>query len=162
MVSDVSTGQDVAVLSERLSQLCEAFLRINESLDFDSVLQEVLDSARSLTDAQFGVIVLVTGQQKTTEFLFSGMTPEQANELEQLPNKWELFEHLYGIEEPLRLADFQGYLSEQGLSEFRSPLPMALATAYLGAPIRYQDQRVGAIFMAETEGGSPRKTRKPW
>ncbi|MCY3634356.1 MAG: response regulator [bacterium] len=152
-MSDVSTGQDVAVQRERVSQLCEAFLRINESLDFDSVLQEVLDSARSLTGAQFGVIVLVTGQQKTAEFLFSGMTPEQAGELEQLPNKWELFEHLYGIEEPLRLQDFQGHLKEHGLSEFRSPLAIAPATAYLVAPIRHQDQRVGAIFMAEKEGG---------
>ena len=153
MVSDVGATQDVAVLRERLSQLCEAFLRINESLDLDSVLQEVLDSARSLTGAQVGVIVLVTGQQRTAEFLFSGMTPEQAGELQQLSNKWELFEHFYGIEAPLRLHDFQGYLKEHELSEFRSPFPIGPATAYLGVPIRYQDQRVGAIFMAEKEGG---------
>ena len=31
------------------SKLSEASLRINESLDFDTVLQEILDSARSLT-----------------------------------------------------------------------------------------------------------------
>lgn len=153
MVNDVSDTQDAALAKERLSQLCEAFLRINESLDLDSVLQEVLDSARSLTGAQFGVIVLVTGQHRTAEFLFSGMTSEQASELEQLPNKWELFEYLSGIEEPLRLRDFQGYLTEHGLSEFHSPLPMSPATAYLGAPIRYQDQRVGAIFIAEKEEG---------
>ena len=33
-------------LRERLSRLTEANLRINESLGFDTVLQEVLDSAR--------------------------------------------------------------------------------------------------------------------
>ena len=33
------------------SQLSEASLRINESLDFDTVLQEILDSARSLIDS---------------------------------------------------------------------------------------------------------------
>ena len=153
MVSEMSARQEVAAQRERLSQLCDAFLRINETLDFDSVLQEVLDSARSLTGARYGVIVLVTGQQKTAEFLFSGMTPEQASELEQLPSKWELFEYLYSIEEPLRLDDFQGYLIEHGLSEFRSPLPMAPSTAYMAAPIRHQDQRVGAIFMAEKKGG---------
>ena len=153
MVSNVSTGQDVAVQRERLSQLCDAILRINESLDLDSVLQEVLDSARSLTGAQFGVIVLVTGQQRPVEFLFSGMTPEQAGELERLSNKWELFEYFYAIEGPLRLDDFQSYLEEHELSEFRAPFPISPATAYLGAPIRYQDQRVGAIFMAEKDGG---------
>ena len=54
-----------------------------------------------------------------------------------------------GIEEPLRLDDFQSYLNEHGLSEFRSPFPVGPATAYLGAPILCQDQRVGAVFMAE-------------
>ena len=33
-------------LRERLSRLSAASLRINESLEFDTVLQEVLDSAR--------------------------------------------------------------------------------------------------------------------
>ena len=33
-------------LEERLSRLSEASLRINESLDFETVLQNVLDSAR--------------------------------------------------------------------------------------------------------------------
>ena len=46
-------------LRERLSRLSEASLRINESLDFDDVLQGVLDSARgSLTGARYGVLTL--------------------------------------------------------------------------------------------------------
>ena len=46
-------------LRERLSRLSEASLRINESLDFGTVLQGVLDSARSLTGARYGVITLL-------------------------------------------------------------------------------------------------------
>ena len=42
-------------LRERLALLSEASLSINESLDFDTVLQGVLDSARSLTGARYGV-----------------------------------------------------------------------------------------------------------
>ena len=41
-------------LRERLSRLSQASLRINESLDFDTVLQEVVDSARTLTGARYG------------------------------------------------------------------------------------------------------------
>ena len=37
-------------LRERLTRLSEASLRINETLDFDTVLQEVLDSARTLPE----------------------------------------------------------------------------------------------------------------
>ena len=43
---------------DRLSRLSEASLRINESLDPDTVLQEVMDNARALTGARFGVITL--------------------------------------------------------------------------------------------------------
>ena len=53
---------DIAALRDRLSRLSEASLRINESLDFDTVLQWVLDSARSLTAARYGVITLLDGE----------------------------------------------------------------------------------------------------
>ena len=43
-------------LRQRLSRLSQASLRIGESLDFETVLQGVLDSARSLTGARYGVI----------------------------------------------------------------------------------------------------------
>ncbi len=45
-------------LRDRLSRLSAASLRINESLDFETVLQGALDSACSLTGARYGVIAL--------------------------------------------------------------------------------------------------------
>ena len=39
-------GREIAELRDRLSRLSQASLRINESLDFEAVLQGVLDSAR--------------------------------------------------------------------------------------------------------------------
>jgi len=50
--------RDHEALQERLTRLSEASLRINESLDFDEVLQCVLDAARSLTAARYGVMTL--------------------------------------------------------------------------------------------------------
>ena len=44
-------------LLDRLSELSAASLRINESLDFDTVLQGVIDSARSLTNARYGALI---------------------------------------------------------------------------------------------------------
>ena len=48
-----------AALRERLSRLSEASRRINESLDFEAVLQGVLDSARALTSSRYGGITTV-------------------------------------------------------------------------------------------------------
>ena len=44
-------------LLDRLSKLSAASLRINESLDFDTVLQGVIGSARSLTNARYGALI---------------------------------------------------------------------------------------------------------
>ena len=46
--------RDLAALRQRLSRLSAASLRINNSHDLDTVLQDVLDSARSLTAARYG------------------------------------------------------------------------------------------------------------
>ncbi len=50
---------EAAALRERLSHLSAASLRINESLDLDKVLQDVLDSARSLAGARYGVLAIM-------------------------------------------------------------------------------------------------------
>ncbi len=46
------------ILRFRLSRLIEANLRINESLEFETMLQEILDAARTLTNARYGVITI--------------------------------------------------------------------------------------------------------
>ena len=46
-------------LEDRLSRLSGASLRINESLDFDTVLQEVVDSAKALTTSRYGAITVL-------------------------------------------------------------------------------------------------------
>ena len=65
-------------LRERLALLSQASLSINESLDFDTVLPGVLDSARSLTGARYGVIALHDEAGNAGDFLSSGMTREEA------------------------------------------------------------------------------------
>ena len=47
------------MLWERLSNLSEASRRVNESLEFDTVLQRALDSARSLTAGRCSVMTLL-------------------------------------------------------------------------------------------------------
>ncbi|MCY4559746.1 MAG: hypothetical protein OXF79_25965, partial [Chloroflexi bacterium] len=79
--------REMAALRERLSRLSQASLRINESLDFDAVLQGVLDSARSLTSARYGVMTLLDGGGGVREFLTSGMTAGEAERLLLTPDR---------------------------------------------------------------------------
>ena len=65
------------MLRARLSGLTEAILRISDNLDLDIVLQEIVDSARSLTDARYGAITTLDESGELQDLLISGMTPEE-------------------------------------------------------------------------------------
>ena len=138
-------------LRQRLSRLGEASLRISESLDFDNVLQGVLDSARSLTGARYGVITLLDDGGRIQDFLYSGLTPEESRQFAELPNGMLFFEQLSSIGEPLRLRDFHGYIRELGLPEFRPPMAVSSPLPFLAAPLRHRGEGVGGIYVGEKE-----------
>ena len=138
-------------LRQRLSRLSEASLRISESLDFDNVLQGVLDSARSLTGARYGVITLLDDGGRIQDFLYSGLTPEESRQFAEFPNGMLFFERLSSIGEPLRLRDFHGYARELGLPEFRPPMAVSSPLPFLAAPLRHRGEGVGGIYVGEKE-----------
>ena len=146
--------RQIEALRERLSRLSEAGLRINESLDFDTVLQEVLDSARALTRARYGVITLLDESGRVRDFLSSGMTPEEAEGV------WghgsaglEIFNHLNSFQEPLRLPDLLGHIRSMGLPNLSPPMPVGSAIPFLAAPVFHRGERFGNLFLAERERG---------
>ena len=152
---------EVAALRERLSRLSEASRRINESLDFQTVLQGVLDSARDLTSSQYGVITLFDPTGQIEDCLASGFTPEEARELWEMPQGVRFFEYLRNLAQPLRVADFTGHAKAMGLPEFRPPTEVS---SFLDAPIRHRGEVMGNICLARGQAAtsSPRRTRRLW
>ena len=144
-------AREIAELRDRLSRLSQASLRINESLDFDTVLQGVLDSACSLTGARYGVITLLNESGRIQDFLYSGLTPEESRRFAEFPNGMLFFEYLSSISEPLRLRDFHSYVRELGLPEFLPPMAVSSPLPFLAAPIRHLGESVGAFYVGEKE-----------
>ena len=140
----------IAELEDRLARLSEASLRINESLEFEAVLQGALDSARSLTGASFGVIALMDHAGLSREFLSSGMTAEESRQLWETPDGMRFFHYLNGIAEPLRIRDLLGHVREAGLPDLRVPMQVS---AFLMTPIRCRGDRVGNIYIAKSGPG---------
>ena len=138
-------------LRARLSRLSEASLRINESLDFETVLQRVLDSACSLTGARYGVITLLDESGRIQDFVYSGLTPEESRQFAEFPDGMLFFEYLSSISEPLRLRDFHSYIRELGLPEFLPPMAVSSPLPFLAAPIRHLGESVGAFYVGEKE-----------
>ena len=135
-------------LRERLSRLSEASLRINESLEFDTVLQEVLDSARLLSAASYGVITLFNDSGAVAAFLASGVTPEEAEGVWAMADGPPFLEHLRSLAVPVRTADLTSYAHSIGLPDFS---PLADAGGFMSAPIRHRGESLGVICLAKRE-----------
>ena len=136
-------------LEERLSRLSGASLRINESLDFDTVLQEVVDGARALTASRYGAITVLGDAGQTPDFIVSGLTGEEHQGLWDMPEGRGFFEYLSGLTEPLRVSNVDGHLRALNMPEF---LPSVPVKSLLVAPIRHQGAGVGTIYLAHDTG----------
>ena len=153
MTQPYDSDREIAELRERLSKLSEASIRITEDLDFNSVLQGVLDAARSLTGARYGVIALHDDAGITEDSLSSGMTRDEAEKVWALPESRKHFEYLGRIPGPLRVPDILAHIRSLGLPELKPPLEVGEKVSFLASPVLHRGERVGSIYLAEKEHG---------
>ena len=143
-------------LEERLSHLSEASLRINESLDFDTVLQEVVDSARALTASRYAALTVFDEVGQLSDFIVSGLTREEHQGLWEMPEGQGFFDYLSGLREPLRVSDIESHLRALEMPKFLPSVPLR---SLLVAPVRHQGVGVGTIYLAH-EGNDREFTRE--
>ena len=84
-------------------RLSAAILRIIQSLDLATVLDEAVESARALTGACHGVITTIDRAGRVRKFVTSGLTPEERREMVEWPDGLRLLEHLRDLTAPLRV-----------------------------------------------------------
>ncbi len=134
-------------LRTRSAALNAAILRISASLDLDTVLDEVMESARTLTGARWGALASVDEAGAPRDFLTSGFTPEEELELLAWPHSLSLFEHFRSLPGPLRLADLGTYVRALGIEPIRM-----FSRSFQGTPMRHRGEYVGTFYLAGKEG----------
>ncbi len=140
---------EVESLRTRLSELGEASRLVSESLDLDVVLQKVISGARSLTGAQYGALLTYEQSGDIQDFITSGLSPTEIEQLGTLPQGLGLLGYMNEIREPLRLSDISRHPRSIGFPDSHPPMK-----TFLGMPIRYRDEYVGNIYLTEKEGGA--------
>ena len=148
MGADDELRRENEALRERIALLNAAILRINASLDLDTVLREVVDGARALTGARYGMIATVDDTGAIQEFIATGLSPDERRHMAAWPHGDRFFEHLRDLPRALRLADLPAYLRELGYSE-----ELTLSKTLQAMPIRHRGVRVGSFFLGEKAGG---------
>ena len=90
---------------ERFANLAESCLRVSESLETETVLQRVIDNARWLTGARYGVLLTYGASGEIENTITSGSTAEEFHGVETSPQGKGLLGYLNEVEGPLRVAD---------------------------------------------------------
>ena len=147
MTDTDDAAQKIARLRERMARLSSASLRISESLDLESVLREVVDSARVLTGAANAAITTVDRVERVRDFISSGLTAEERRQLRNLPQGERLWGYLLQSTRPLRVDDLASHLDGLGIAT--API---LRRSFLGAPIRHRGVNVGHFYLTNKEG----------
>ena len=133
---------------ERISTLNAAILRISATLDVHTVLGEVVQCARDLTSARYGVIATVDESGTPRDAVFSGFTPAEEQDLAAWPDRGRLFDHLRDLQGPRRLTDLSAYV--QGLGIVPAP---TFSRTFQGTPMRHMGADVGNFFLADKADG---------
>jgi len=141
---------ETEALRQRLSQLSEASLRINESLDVETVLQYVVDSAGALTGARVAGITTVDELGLPQDFVSFGMSETERQWVLEYPEFMAFHEYLLGLAEPLRVGDFQSHITALGMPEFDAPVSV---TSFMATSLRTRGETVGIIYLTKGEGG---------
>ncbi len=80
----VALRERIEMLERRFSELSRAAVRISTRLDPDAVLQEVVDSARALTVARYGLIATVDEAGRPQRLFGAGITAAEHRRLNGL------------------------------------------------------------------------------
>ena len=140
--------REIQALRDRMARLTATSLRVSASLDLDTVLREVVEGARVLTGARYGVITALEGAGRRCRIVSSGLTSDEHQALVDWPEGARLSEYVQQLPGAVRLADGRAHLQSRGFNA--DPVP---AGTFQGAPIRHGGVQVGHFFLVQKNGG---------
>ena len=140
--------RQIRELRELVTRLSDAVLRVSSSLDLETVLKEVIEGARALTDARYGLIVTVDSASRPEDFVTSGLGPGEKERLMAWPDGPRLFAHLRDLARPLRVPDLPAYVQALGFST-----DVMLSKTLQAAPMLHRGVLVGLFFLGDKREG---------
>jgi len=139
-----------AVLStrDRVYSLLEAVVAVGSSLELETLLRSIVETAVSLVDARYGAMGVIGEGDRLAEFIPVGLTNDQIEAIHHWPEGKGLLGLLISDPPSLRLADISAHEASFGF-----PLGHPPMKSFLGVPIRIRGEVYGNLYLTEKEGG---------
>lgn len=133
---------------DAIRRLSAAVLAVSRHLDTDEVLQTIVATARELIGAEYAALGIPDGAGSFAQFLVDGVTDEQWAAIGPLPRQHGMLGVMLHDPAPQRLADIR---RDPRFGWWPRAHPEM--SAFLGRQIRDGDEVLGAIFLANKDGG---------
>lgn len=135
--------------NRELLALHEAALGIYGELTLDTVLQKVVDRARSLVDARYGALSVIDDQNRIESFITSGISDEERARIGPPPVGHGVLGEVLLAGHRLRLGDIQSHPHSAGFPPHHPPMKTLVAV-----PILCKSPFRGNLYLAEKAEGA--------
>ncbi|MGH3171340.1 MAG: GAF domain-containing protein, partial [Trebonia sp.] len=140
--------QLVLATRDRMRGLLEAVVAISSSLDLESTLRRIVETAIHLVDASYGALGVIGEGKRLAEFIPVGLTEQDIAGIDHWPEGRGLLGLLIDDPRPLRLADISEHPDSSGFPEGHPPMH-----SFLGVPVRVRDEIFGNLYLTGKRGG---------
>ena len=147
-MTDAVTTSD-PLQAQALAALNKAALAISRDLELDQTLQHIVDSARDLLSASYAALGVFNSEGELETFVFSGLTPEEADNISSFPEGIGLLGAVLDSPLPIRVADIHQDERSQGIPEGHPTV-----TNFLGVPITARDKVQGNLYLTDKVDGA--------
>ena len=145
----IDRAEDVLATQGRLRGLLRATQAIASNLDLSTLLQRIVDEARTLIGAQYAALGVIGDAGGLVEFVHSGLDAETAALIGHLPTGRGLLGELINHPAPLRLPVLSAHGSSVGFPDGHPPM-----ASFLGVPLGIRGRIYGNLYLTEKTGGA--------
>jgi len=137
-----------------IEAISAAVLAMSRHLEVREVLQRIVSSARSLLGARYAALGVPDDSDGFAQFVVDGVSDEQWRAIGPLPRQHGILAAMLHEATPQRLADLREDPRFGGWPAAHPEL-----SAFLGVPIAYGEEILGAIFLANPQDPEQGPTR---
>lgn len=137
----------IPTLPPAVAALDEAVRGISGVLEIEEVLQLIVDRVRDLVGAQYAALGIVDENREITDFITSGISADQRQQIGDLPHGRGLLGLIIRDNRSYRIPEISAHPESYGFPAHHPPMH-----SFLGVPITVKNEVVGRLYLTNKVG----------